>query len=51
MATELCKMKKSLSIDITSYMLRVNAPTHVCGKCGRAANKKKWLCDPVKIKL
>jgi len=50
MATELCKLKKTLSIDITDYMLRVNKPTHVCAKCGRAANKKKWLCDPVKIK-
>lgn len=51
MAKELCKLKKSLSIDITSYMLHVHQPTHVCGKCGRAANSKKLLCEPVKIKV
>lgn len=51
MAKELCKLKKSLKIDITGYMLRVNQSTHVCKKCGRAANSKKQLCSPVKIKL
>jgi len=51
MGKELCKLKKSLSIDITSYMARVHQPTHVCAKCGRAANSKKLLCEPVKIKV
>ncbi len=51
MTKELCKLKKSLSIDITNYMLYVNQPTHVCEKCGRAANSKKLLCQPVKIKV
>ena len=49
MAKELCKLKKTLKIDLTDYMLRVNQPTHVCQKCGRAANSKKQLCSPVKI--
>lgn len=49
MATELCKLKKQLSIDLSEYMLQVNKPTHVCSKCGRVANKKKKLCSPVKI--
>jgi hypothetical protein len=48
---ELCKMKQSLKIDISSYMLHVNKPTHVCQKCGRAANSKKQLCSPIKIKV
>lgn len=48
---ELCKLKKSLKIDLTSYMLRVNSPTHVCTRCGRAANSKKLLCSPQKIKV
>lgn len=47
---ELCKLKKSLKIDITSYMRNVNAPTHVCRKCGRAGNSKNLLCSPKKIK-
>lgn len=50
MSKELCKMKKSLSIDITSYMLYVNRPSHICSKWGRAANNKNLLCHPVKIK-
>ncbi|MEZ4590084.1 MAG: hypothetical protein R3D55_02935 [Chloroflexota bacterium] len=49
MAKSLCKLKKSLRIDLTEYMLFVNNPTHVCTKCGRAANKKKLLCSPKKI--
>lgn len=50
MTKELCKLKKSLKIDISEYMLMVHQPTHVCAKCGRAANSKKQLCSPVKIK-
>ena len=49
MAKSLCKMKKSLRVDLTEYMLCVNNPTHVCTKCGRVANKKKQLCSPKKI--
>jgi hypothetical protein len=50
MATELCKLKKSLlKDDIESFMQFVNQPTHLCKKCGRAANSKKLLCNPVKI--
>ncbi len=49
MAKELCKLKKSLKGDIGSYMLLVSKPTHLCRKCGRAANKKKLLCSPVKL--
>jgi putative hemolysin len=50
MATELCKLKKSLlKEDIEAFVLLVNQPTHVCKKCGRAANNKKLLCNPVKI--
>lgn len=50
MATELCKLKKSLlKDDIEAFMQFVNQPTHICKKCGRAANSKKLLCNPVKI--
>lgn len=51
MSKELCKLKKSLRDDITAYSLLVIQPTHVCTKCGRAANKKKLLCSPTKIDL
>ncbi len=50
MTKELCKLKKTLRIDLAAYMLCVNQPTHVCQKCGRVANHKKQLCSPVKLK-
>lgn len=49
MAKSLCKMKKSLRIDLSAYMLCVNNPSHVCTKCGRVANQKKLLCSPKKL--
>jgi hypothetical protein len=51
MAKELCKLKKSLKKDRQKYFLLVNQPTHICGKCGRAANSKKSLCDPLLIQI
>lgn len=50
MSKSLCKLKKALKTNLDDYMLLVNQPTHVCAKCGRAANRKKLLCDPVKIR-
>ncbi len=50
MAKELCKLKKSLlKEDVASFIQLVNQPTHICSKCGRAANSKKLLCNPIKI--
>ena len=50
MAKELCKIRKSLKTDdMHAYVQLVNQPTHVCKKCGRAANRKKLLCKPLKI--
>jgi len=51
MSKELCKLKKSIKTDIESYMKLVNQPTHICTKCGRAANNKKLLCSPTKIQV
>jgi hypothetical protein len=50
MSKELCKLKKTLKIDISDYIRYVNQPTHVCQKCGRVANSGKRLCHPVKMK-
>jgi hypothetical protein len=49
MAKELCKLKKGLKQEPESFMLLVCQPTHMCGKCGRAANSKKLLCDPLRL--
>ncbi|QDV70264.1 hypothetical protein Poly24_39840 [Rosistilla carotiformis] len=49
MAKELCKLKKSLRGEIGMYVRLIDQPTHVCLKCGRAANDKKLLCKPQSI--
>lgn len=50
MAKSLCDMEKLLKKDFDAYTALVNQPRFVCTKCGRAANKKKNLCEPKKIK-
>ena len=47
---ELCKWKSA------EYTRRkealgeiVRESRFVCGKCGRAANRKKWLCKPHRL--
>ena len=48
---ELCKWKKE---DITKkfdkYTAIVKNPKFVCTKCGRVADKKKWLHKAVALK-
>jgi len=47
---ELCKNKKKLKADPAAHAEMVRDPRFVCGKCGRAARKKKFLCRASKIK-
>ncbi len=49
----LCAMvgKNGLSKeDIKKFVKLVDQPEYVCERCGRAANDKKNLCRPAKIK-
>lgn len=50
MTKTLCELKKLVKNDLKRYAALVNQPTHVCTNCGRAANSKKLLCKPEKIK-
>lgn len=46
----LCKWKsESYASQRDELMAIVDDARFVCLKCGRAANRKKWLCKPVKI--
>lgn len=36
--------------EIKKYTKLIDQPEYVCEKCGRAANDKKNLCRPVRIK-
>ena len=51
MGKSLCDLKKNLKKDFASYVALVNAPTHICKKCGRVANSKKLLCKPTKLAI
>lgn len=46
MSKKLCKIASSdaLKDDIKDYIKKVNAPTVVCVKCGRAANEEDMVC-------
>lgn len=50
MAKTLCEMKKLLKADFKLYKQYVSDATHLCTKCGRAANDKKLLCKPERLK-
>lgn len=51
MSDRLCKLVKNdiLKNDFDDYRKLVKKPTHICEKCGRAANDKKNLCSPKEI--
>ena len=48
---ELCKLVKDdvLAESLDAFKKLVEAPTHLCLKCGRASNDKKRLCKPERL--
>ncbi|MCA9875033.1 MAG: hypothetical protein H6659_07910 [Ardenticatenaceae bacterium] len=50
MGKTLCDLNKLLKKDFEAYTALVDSPNFICRKCGRAANEKKNLCEPKKIK-
>jgi hypothetical protein len=49
MSRTLCERKRDLKHDLDAYVQLVCPANFVCAKCGRAASKKKYLCEPVRI--
>jgi hypothetical protein len=49
MAKTLCQRKKTLKRDLAKYARLVAKPRFVCANCGRAARKKKHLCEPAEM--
>jgi len=47
---ELCKWKSdTYGREMETLAAIVSEPRFVCLKCGRAAERKKWLCKPEKL--
>jgi hypothetical protein len=48
---ELCKLVKddALAESLEAFKKLVEAPTHLCTKCGRVSNDKKRLCKAEKL--
>jgi hypothetical protein len=47
----LCKWKRAEYVEQKKLLRSIVArPKHVCLKCGRVADKKKWLCEPEDLK-
>lgn len=49
MARTLCELKKLMKSDFKDFKKYVCGGTHVCTKCGRAANDKKLVCKPERL--
>jgi hypothetical protein len=48
---KLCKWQKQEIKDNLPKVIKIaKKPKHVCVKCGRAAKKEKWLCEPKMMK-
>jgi hypothetical protein len=48
---QLCKWKEDdISKKLDKIITIVSDPRFVCRKCGRVADKKKWLHKPVPLK-
>ena len=47
----MCKLAKegAHEEDPEGFFAMLDTPRFICMKCGRAANKKKNLCDPKKV--
>jgi hypothetical protein len=47
----LCKLvaNKAVKKKLGSYKELIDAPQFVCLRCGRAANRRKSLCDPARL--
>ena len=41
--------EKRIRNNIDKLRLIVDSPRFVCKNCARVANKKKYLCDPIRL--
>lgn len=49
---ELCKLKKNeLALNFKKIVKIIKKPKFICEKCARVANDKKYLCEPINLKV
>lgn len=49
--SSICKWgKKGVGENMETLVTLVNKPKYLCKNCGRSANNKKNLCEPVSFK-
>ncbi len=48
MTRPLCKRTRQLKEAPDRYLAKVEEPRLICTRCGRLANRKKYLCQPEK---
>jgi len=49
--SSICKWgKKGIASNLDTLVTLVNKPKYLCENCGRSANGKKNLCEPVSFK-
>ena len=51
MSKTLCERKTALKRDPKAFTKLVDEPRFFCKKCGRVANRKKYVCKPRKLSL
>ena len=49
MSKTLCERKTALKRDPKAFTKLVDEPRFFCKKCGRVANRKKYVCKPRKL--
>jgi hypothetical protein len=51
MGKTLCDLTKLLEDDFDQYAKLVKKPRYLCKSCGRAARRKKHLCEPKELSV
>lgn len=45
----LCELAKKLPEKLSRFAAHVREPSHLCVRCGRAANSRQRLCKPIRL--
>jgi hypothetical protein len=46
----MCWFEGRVEENREAFVARVSEPRFACKRCGRVANKKRWVCKPLSLK-